>query len=257
MASEAAAAAPAAQPDGAPTVGVLRQASLLYGATIGAVSTMVGALAGSVSDRDAAPPDLASWGGGSSSMVVSQEQEDALVRIQSIARGHLQQKAFKVEKAWTAEASEESLVAERSRLLAECNAILEKRSRRRVSLGSFEIVAWAERLVVASETALVYQHVKPSAEPTGKRTDIPYSSMRMIKALSNHVLEITCTHRDYHFQLSSRSECVRWANNLVALAAAAGHTVAGLMVVEDSSDASDDEVNDELAAQVAMSSATT
>ena len=57
--------------------------------------------------------------------------------------------------------------------------------------------------------------------------------MRWVKALDNDVLEVQCQKRAYAFQLGSREECERWATNLVALAAAAGHEVPGFVVVAE------------------------
>lgn len=153
----------------------------------------------------------------------------------AITKGQLQRAHTREDERWLAEAEQASLAAERARLMSECSAVLEKRGRRRLSLGPFELVLWHERLVSASETGLTYCRFCADLTPKGEPTEIPYASMTMIKALSGNFLQICDTARRSHlFQLSSREESERWAINLVALAATAGYAVPGCIVAVDS-----------------------
>lgn len=62
--------------------------------------------------------------------------------------------------------------------------------------------------------------------------------MTAIRALPGDILQVACKARDYHFQLSSREDTVRWATNLVTLALEAGYDVPGTMILppEDAED---------------------
>ena len=77
------------------------------------------------------------------------------------------------------------------------------------------------------------QHAGANAEPKGHVTTVPFASMEVVKVLPGNVLQVRCHSRDYHFHLGSREESERWATNLVALCAAAGHSVTGFMVVPE------------------------
>ena len=178
----------------------------------------------------------------------------------AITKGYLQREHARTEQRLMAEAEQASREAEHARLLNECNAVVEKRGRRRLSLGPWEFVVWQERFVSATDTGLRYQvslapdtrhgcdcglglttpaarpqHVTPTAEPKGKTTEIPYAAMVSIRALSGDMLQVKTAKRDYLFQLSSRDDCERWATNLVTLAAGAGYAVPGF-VFDDGSD---------------------
>ena len=161
------------------------------------------------------------------------EAQKALAKIQATVKGHLQREHQRADRQWAEQAEQTSKKAEQQRLLNECNAVIEKRGKRRFSLGPWELVMWQERHVSATADALVYQHVRSNAEPKGHSTEIPYAAMQSIKALTGDVLEVKVATRDYLFQLSSREECERWATNLVQLAAAAGHHVPGFIVVPE------------------------
>lgn len=147
--------------------------------------------------------------------------------IAAIAKGRLQRAHLRAEYQWMAEAERTSMAAERARLENECNAILEKRSRWRLSLGPWDFVMWRERLVRATATALTCQRVSAVGEPLGTPTTIPYAAMRTIHARADDSLHVRTEERSHTFQLGARDEAERWTYNLVALAAAAGHTVPG------------------------------
>ena len=73
----------------------------------------------------------------------------ALVQIQSAARGHMQRERLRSEReerALLVEAEQTSQIAERARLVKECTAVIEKRSRRCISIGPWELVVWRERV---------------------------------------------------------------------------------------------------------------
>jgi len=175
---------------------------------------------------------------------VRYRQGGAAIRIQAAAKGHRERSQLKAARTRASQLATEEMArhtAEKAQLMSECTAILEKQGRRRRwSLGKWELVVWQERYVFVNERALVYQHIKANAEPTGAQKEVPFKSMRMIKALINDQLLITCKARTYIFQLGSREEAGRWATNLVQLAADVGRRVPGFVVVAKRSGNDDD-----------------
>ena len=155
---------------------------------------------------------------------------EALLKIQAVAKGHQERARIRAERQWAAESEKQRKAVEKARLVSECTAIIEKLGRR-YALGPWEMAVWQERSVVCTDDALLYQHVKSNAAPTGVQKSVPFASIRAIKALPGGVLLLECATRDYHFQLSSADETERWATNLVQLAEAAGHHVPGFMVM--------------------------
>ena len=151
----------------------------------------------------------------------------ALVLIQAAAKGSLQRWRLNHERTQAATQAERR-AEERARLMCECTAILEKQGRR-YSLGKWEMVIWQDRYVYVNHHALVYQHIKSNAEPTGAQRMIPFAAMETITAQLNDRLVIRCRTRSYVFQLGSREEVERWATNLVHLAADAGYHVDGFL----------------------------
>lgn len=119
---------------------------------------------------------------------------------------------------------------DRTRMLKECEAIMEKQGRK-LTLLRWEMVVWQERKVWASDSGLVYQHLDSKGVPKGKEKLISFSSMEMIKALLGDVLYVKTTQRDFCFQCSSAVDCEKWATNLVLLAQYAGYTVPGFVVL--------------------------
>jgi len=63
--------------------------------------------------------------------------------------------------------------------------------------------------------------------------------MDLVKAMPDSVLIISTPRREYVFQLVSSSECVKWATNVVQLAACENMDIDGYIVAED--DRHDDE----------------
>lgn len=114
---------------------------------------------------------------------VSPQQTQAIARIQAHAKGRLERRGIKLAR----ERRAESRAAEIARMVDACTAVLEKQGRR-LSLGWWEVLVWQERYVYATESALVYQHVKANAEPTGAARAVPFDSMLSIKALAGDVV---------------------------------------------------------------------
>ena len=123
-----------------------------------------------------------------------------------------------------------SIKLEKTRMMGQCCGVLEKQGRK-YALRKWEMVVWQERYVKLTTDGLVYQHLKSNAEPSGAEKPVPYSSMKMVKALLGDVLHVQCTKRDYCFQLHSAADCELWATNLVQLAQCAGFDVPGYVVM--------------------------
>lgn len=159
---------------------------------------------------------------------------DLLTKFQAATRGwQAREQARKLREATELRNANAARVIQRhaSRNIAaqtmrrECSGIVEKRGRR-YSLGKFEVVVWQERHVAIDGKALVYNHLKAGA-PVAPRRELPFESMRSVRAAEGAVLCIECAARSYYFQLGSRHDCEQWVANLVQLTAAAGYQVAG------------------------------
>lgn len=159
----------------------------------------------------------------------------AVLLIQSLTKGRLQRERVKAERLAAEAAERKAKAALKARMIDECTGILEKRGRRCGFCGRYEFVVWQERLVFADADALTYRHVRPNAEPCGSPRVIPFSSMQTIKALGGNILLVRSKARDHVFHLSSWDECMRWACNIVQLAAFAGHEVPGFVVEHERS----------------------
>ena len=165
--------------------------------------------------------------------------EEHAVKIQAHAKGRIER--MKAEQTKLVEdfaknhaakviQKHATITVEKTKMMRECQAILEKQGRK-YGVGKWEMVVWQERFVTLSHDGLVYQHVKSNAEAFGREKVIEYASMETIKALLGDMLYLKCAKREYYFQLPNAQECEKWATNIVQLAQCAGYSVPGYVVM--------------------------